>query len=67
VWVPVSVVVPAPICVTRPVPEMTPAKLRALERLKTSVPLSTTSPVIEPVVPPLPSCRVPPEMVVPPL
>ena len=31
-----------------------------LERSKASVPLSTTSPMIEPVVPPFPICNVPP-------
>ena len=47
---------------------MTPPKANESERLMANVPLSTTSPVIEPLAPPLlPSCRVPPVMVVPPV
>ena len=46
---------------------MTPPKAKVSERLMANVPLSTTSPVIEPLAPPLPSCRVPPVMVVPPV
>jgi hypothetical protein len=37
------------------------------ERLKASVPLSVTLPTMLPVVPPLPSCKVPALIVVPPL
>ena len=46
---------------------MLPAKVMLSERLKASTPLSVTLPAMEPVVPPLPSCRVPAEMTVPPL
>ena len=42
-------------------------KVSASEWLKASTPLSTTSPRIEPVVPPPPSCNVPAEIVVPPV
>ena len=58
---------PVPELGERPVPEMTPAKVRASARLKISVPLLVTLPVIEPVVPPLPICRVPALIVVPPV
>ena len=57
---------PVPAWVREPVPETTPPKVTLSERLKASAPLSRTLPVIEPVVPPLPTCRVPAEMVVPP-
>ena len=50
-----------------PVPEMLPLKANASLRLNASVPLLTTSPRIAPVVPPLPSCRVPALIVVPPV
>jgi hypothetical protein len=64
---PLSVSVPVPAWVTIPaVPEMTPAKVMLSERLKVSVPVLATLPVIEPVVPPLPICRIPALMVVPP-
>jgi hypothetical protein len=59
-------VVPVPICANAPPPEMTPPKEYVSERLMAKMPLSTTLPVSEPVVPPLPSCSVPPVMVVPP-
>lgn len=49
---------------TPPVPEIEPAKVWASERLKTSVPLVTTLPAIEPAVPPAPTASVPPEMMV---
>ncbi len=65
--VPVRRVVPVPVCWTAPLPEIVPAKVVASERLKTSVPALATSPTREPVVPPLPSWRVPPLMVVPPV
>jgi hypothetical protein len=45
---------------------MTPPKVTVSERLMAKMPLSATSPMIEPAVPPLPSCSVPPLMVVPP-
>jgi hypothetical protein len=63
----VSAVVPLPTWITAPDPEMMPPKATASDRLKASVPLSLTSPTIEPELPPLPSCRVPAEMVVPPV
>jgi hypothetical protein len=66
VLVPVSTVVPAPACVTLPLPEMAPPNVALSERLKTSAPLLATSPMIEPPAPPLPSCSVPAVMVVPP-
>ncbi|GJD43422.1 hypothetical protein AFCDBAGC_1274 [Methylobacterium cerastii] len=64
---PDSVSVPAPDLVTLPVPETVPAKVIASERVNASVPLSTTLPTIEPVVPPAPICSVPAEIVVPPV
>ncbi|KGD58782.1 outer membrane autotransporter barrel 6 domain protein [Burkholderia pseudomallei] len=65
---PVSVVVPVPICWIPPVPEITPLTVPALSlRLKISVPLSTTFPTMLPEVPPLPSCKAPAEIVVPPV
>jgi hypothetical protein len=54
-------------CWTDPVPEMALLKVAWLERLKTSALLLTMLPVIEPVVVPLPSCSVPPLIVVPPV
>ena len=59
--------VPAPCLSTEPVPLMLPSKVMLSERLKIRAALSVTLPVIEPVVPPLPICRVPAAMVVPPL
>ena len=56
---PESVSVPPPACVRLPEPLMTPANVMLSLRLKTSWPLSVTLPVIEPVMPPLPICRVP--------
>ncbi|GJD43420.1 hypothetical protein AFCDBAGC_1272 [Methylobacterium cerastii] len=50
-----------------PVPEMFPAKVVAVPELNASTPLFTTSPTIEPVVPPAPICSVPAEIVVPPV
>ena len=46
---------------------MMPAKVTLSVRLKTRAALSVTLPAIEPVVPPLPICRVPAVMVVPPV
>jgi hypothetical protein len=67
VSMPPSVVTTVPVCVSAPVPEMTPLSASVPVRLIASVPLFTTSPTIEPVAPPLPSCSVPPLMVVPPV
>ncbi len=64
---PLRVVVPVPTCDRAPVPLIAPARLRSLLRLKTSVPLLVTSPTMLPEVPPLPSCKVPAVMVVPPV
>jgi hypothetical protein len=64
--VPVSVTVALPMSSRLPEPLISPAKVMLSERLKARTPLSTTLPVIEPVVPPLPICRVPALMVVPP-
>ena len=50
-----------------PVPEMTPPKVKVSDRLMAKIPLSTTSPRIEPLAPPLPSCSAPPLMMVPPV
>ena len=58
---------PVPICLTAPAPEIAPLKVAVSERLKASVPLFVTPPAMLPEVPPLPSCSVPPEIVVPPL
>lgn len=58
---------PVPALVREPVPEIAPAKVRLSERAKARVPLVTTSPERLPVVPPLPTCRVPAEIVVPPV
>jgi hypothetical protein len=61
------VVTPPPNWFTEPVPETTPPNVTASERLKARVPLSVTSPAMEPVVPPVPSCKVPAVIIVPPL
>ena len=63
----VSMVMPLPISHTPPVPEITPGNVTVSHRSKASVPLSVTLPTMTPVVPPLPSCRVPALMVVPPV
>ena len=60
-------VVPEPICANAPLPEITPPNVNVSERLIAKTPLSTTLPAIDPLAPPLPSCNVPPVMVVPPL
>src|SRR5207248_2692769 len=64
---PAIVSVPVPAWATAPVWKMSPAKVTTSDRLKASVPLSTTLPVIDPVVPPAPSCKVPAEITVPPV
>ena len=61
---PLRVSVPAAILVTAPDPEMFPPKVRAFDRLKIRVPLSTTSPVMLPVVEPPPIWRVEPVLIV---
>ena len=59
---------PLPFCVSAPAPEMSPAKVTRSVRLKERVaPAATaTSPLMLPVVAPLPICSVPAETVVPP-
>jgi len=64
---PVSTVVPVPCWITLPVPEMVPANVDASLRLSTSDPLSVTSPMMLPVLPPSPSCSAPASIVVPPV
>jgi hypothetical protein len=63
----VRVVVPGPAWTNAPVPEMAPPKVKVSERLIAKVPLSTTSPTIDPLATPLPSCSVAPLIVVPPV
>ena len=65
VCTPVSVSVLSPLCCKPPVPVMAWAMLTSSERLKAKVPLTDTAPVPnEPVVPALPTCKVPALMVV---
>jgi hypothetical protein len=61
------VVVPVPAFTNVPVPEIVLPNVKASERLTAKVPLFTTSPTIDPLVPPLPSCSVPLAIVVPPV
>ena len=57
-----------PTCVSVPVPLMAALIATASDRSKTRMALFTTAPVPSvPLVPPLPICRVPPLIVVPPL
>ncbi|MNV26685.1 hypothetical protein D3C71_1178100 [compost metagenome] len=58
---------PVPVFVTLPTPLMLPAKAVPLARLKTSVAWLVTSPVMLPLLPPLPICKVPALTVVPPV
>ena len=59
---------PVPACVRLPLPLMTPPNVEAPGRLKTRTPLSISGPVPKlPATMPLPTCSVPPEIVVPPL
>ena len=63
--VPVKVTVFVPAWVNEPLPLMALLTVVALERLKISVPLSVIAPVpMEPDVPPLPICKVAPELIV---
>ena len=58
-FTPVKESAPAPRWVSVPEPEIALATVRALERLKTSVPLLATAPAPSlPVVPPPPTCSV---------
>jgi hypothetical protein len=50
-----------------PLPEMPPPTMYVSERLMAKMPLLTTLPTIDPLAPPLPSCRAPPLIVVPPV
>ena len=64
---PVSVSVPAPSLMSVPEPLIAPSNVRLPARLITSTPLFTTLPLPSvPVVPPLPTCKVPALIVVPP-
>ena len=63
----VSTVVPVPIWLSAPEPEMTPPNVIVSLRLNASTPSFATSPTIEPEVPPSPSCKVPATIVVPPV
>ena len=64
---PESVSVPAPELVTVPLPEMTPAYVRASERLTISAALLAMLPAMLPEVPPVPMLSVPALIVVVPL
>ena len=63
---PVRVSTLGPICIRPPLPVMVCEKVAAVERSKASNPLSATPLVLptEPVVPPLPICKVPALIVV---
>jgi len=61
---PVSVVVPAPLCVSVPVPDMALAMVSAPVRLITRALLLIVLPVPSAPVAPLPICKVPAEIVV---
>jgi hypothetical protein len=63
----VKIVVPVPFCWNAPVPETSPPKVKTSDRLTAKMPLLATLPTIEPLVPPSPSCKVPAEIVVPPV
>jgi hypothetical protein len=63
----VKTVVPGPFCWNAPAPEIRLAKVNVSERLTAKMPLLTTSPASEPLVPPLPSCKVPALIVVGPV
>ena len=65
--VPENESVPAPFLVTVPVPDITPAYVRASERSIISAALLAMLPVMLPPVPPAPTLRVPALIVVPPL
>ena len=60
---PDRIVVPVPICWNAPLPEIKPPKVNVSEWLIAKLALSITLPMIEPLVPPLPSCKVPPLIV----
>ena len=63
----VRIVAPVPAWVTVPTPEMRPSTVNMSDRLNTNAALSTMSPRMLPLVPPSPSCNVPPLIVVPPV
>ncbi len=66
--VPVSTSVPLPAWVRPPLPLIVPPSRVLPATLEISAPLLVISPVIAPLAPPLPTCSVPPAlMVVPPL
>ena len=58
---------PVPDFVKAPVPLIAPEKVNSSLRLKARVPLLFTLPVMLPLVLPAPSCKVPAEIVVPPV
>ncbi len=64
---PLSTNMPGPACVKEPEPLMTPANVLLSKQSKTSAPLSTMLPATLPTVPPLPICRLPALIVVPPV
>ena len=55
----VRVTLLTPACTNAPVPEISPAKDKVEERLKTRVPLLSTFERTEPVLLPVPSCTIP--------
>jgi hypothetical protein len=63
----VRIVVPPPIWLTAPVPEIVPGNVTVSLRLKARAPLLATLPTMPPEAPPSPSCSVPALIVVPPL
>src|SRR4029079_6272838 len=63
----VSERVPAPVFTTAPEPLIAPPNVELSNRLNASVALLAMLPDREPVVPPLPTCSVPPLIVVPPV
>ena len=60
-------VAPVPFCSNAPMPEITPPKVKTSEQLMAKTLSLTTSPTIDPLVPPSPICKVPAEIVVPPV
>ncbi len=69
VFEPIRVSVPEPVCVRLPLPLMTGKNVTASAWLKRRLPLSNRLAVlpIDAPLPPLPTCSVPAEIVVPPL
>src|SRR5579871_4582359 len=63
----VRIVVPVPSCLNAPLPEITPESVLLPESSSANVALSLILPVIEPLLVPSPSCKVPALIVVPPI